>query len=160
MIIEDRTMTAQRNFRQGNIKTRDFWRMASVRPVVLGLMATFVIGAAPQANAQSQITVEKDQSLRISLKAPAGNIIVANPRIADVTVVDSRTLYIIGRGVGTSGITITDASGRTLWDASVLVSLTRANAVTLYRGTQSVINVCMNTCVEVTSGVSGTTPTP
>jgi Flp pilus assembly secretin CpaC len=117
--------------------------------VVASLMP--VSQAQAQSGTASQVAVEKDQSLRIRLKGPAGNIIVTNPRIADVTVLDSHTLYIIGRGVGTSGVTVTDTSGRTLWEASVLVSLTRTNAVTLFRGTQPVVNVCLSTCVEVSA---------
>jgi Flp pilus assembly secretin CpaC len=123
---------------------------AHVRMACVGGFMALGMGLASQVCALSQVTVEKDQSLRVTLKGAAGNIIVTNPRIADVTVVDSHTLYIIGRGVGTSGVTITDTSGRTLWEASVLVNLTRANAVTVYRGTKPTVNVCVdNTCAEI-----------
>lgn len=123
----------------------------------LGLVAmtAALMASAGQASALNQVTVEKDQSLRVALKGSAGNVIVTNPRIADVTMIDSRTLYIIGRGVGSSGITVTDAYGRSIWEASVLVTTTSANAVTLYRGTQPVVNVCVNTCVEVTQRPDG-----
>ena len=117
--------------------------------ILLGVV--FGVASAPAALAMTQVSVQKDQSLRIALNGAAGNIIVTNPRIADVTVVDSRTLYIIGRGVGASGVTVTDQSGRAIWEASVLVSQAPANAVMLFRGTQPVINVCLSTCVEVTA---------
>ena len=61
--------------------------------------------------------------LRVALPASAGSVIVANPAsIADVNVVDSHTIYVIGRGFGSSAVTILDRAGRPIFDGQILVT--------------------------------------
>ena len=118
-------------------------------------------GAAVQA--QGSIVVGKDQSLRVVLNGATGSVIVGNPRIADVTVIDSRTVFILGRGYGKSNITINDTLGRPLWNSVVTVAQTDASAVTLYKGAEPVTMICTQTCVaqetEEKGGSTITLPT-
>lgn len=118
-----------------------------------------VQGGAPGVGSGPFI-VQKDHSVRLSLNGTAGSIIIANPRIADVTVVDSRTVFIMGRGYGKTDITITDLSGRTLWQAEVSVLQNDPNAVTLYRGSRPARMVCAQTCVEQETNEGGGQNTP
>ena len=60
--------------------------------------------------------------MRIPLRAAAGSVIVGNPLIADVTVVDSNTLYITGKGYGITEIVAVDAIGRTVFQRQIVVS--------------------------------------
>ena len=83
------------------------------------LLAVVLPGAAL---AQSQpLTVEIDQSARIALRGSAGSVIVGNPAIADVTVVDPQTLFITGKGYGLTEIVAVDAIGRTLFQGQIVV---------------------------------------
>ncbi|HTN40087.1 MAG TPA: pilus assembly protein N-terminal domain-containing protein, partial [Asticcacaulis sp.] len=84
--------------------------------MVLALAATFT---AFGASAAQRLVVEKNHSARISLSGAAGSVIVANPAIADVNVIDSRTVYIVGKGFGNSSVIITDQMGRPLFDGEV-----------------------------------------
>lgn len=120
--------------------------------LALMLAGAMAVLAAP-AFAADKIVVEKNHTHRIALSAPAGSVVVGNPDIADVTVVDSRTVFIVARGVGNSGITITDRSGRTLYNAEVTVTTASEGAITVYKGLKPSLMVCTNVCVsqEVTA---------
>jgi hypothetical protein len=126
------------------------------------LMAVAAVGlTGAQAYAASAVTVTKDQSLRVELKGAASAVVVANPKIADVTVVDSRTVYILGRDFGTTSITIADANGRSLWDAEVTVGTGTHSLVTINRGGRSSLMLCKPFCTENTdTGSAGSDPSP
>ena len=64
-----------------------------MRPASLlaGLAATLAL-AMPAFAQERPLDVKLDQATQVRLRAPAGSVIVANPRIADVTVTDARTL--------------------------------------------------------------------
>ena len=80
------------------------------RPVPLaGLFAALASAAvlltpAPGTAQTGSLNIEIDQAQRVQLRGPAGSVIVGNPAIADVTVVDSNTLYITGKGYGVTEI--------------------------------------------------------
>jgi Flp pilus assembly secretin CpaC len=116
---------------------------------IAALSATALI--ASHASAGAAVEVTKDSSLRVGLAGSANAVVVSNPNIADVTVVDSRTVFILGRGLGTTSITITDAMGRSIWDADVTVTLGKAALVNLYRGTTPTQLVCKDSCETMSS---------
>lgn len=109
-----------------------------------GLLVAPFIATAAHAG---PIVIEKNATQRVTLKAPAGAVVVANPEIADVTVVDSYTLYIVGRGFGTSSIAVTDRAGRPLLETQVVVTSASHGTVTVYKGKEPTIMVCNTTCV-------------
>jgi Flp pilus assembly secretin CpaC len=133
----------------------------TMRHLVLPLFAALSLAAVP-ALAGQPLVVEKNHTYRIGLSAAAGSVVVGNPDIADVTVVDSRTVFIVARGVGTSGITITDRAGHTLYDAEVTVTSASAGAITVYRGLTPSLMVCSTVCVTQEANVAtiGAAPQP
>src|SRR5688572_27987236 len=105
--------------------------------VALGAAA---ILAAPTAGvAQSaRMSVEIDQAARVQLRGPAGSVIVGNPLIADVTVVDANTLYVTGKGYGVTEIVAVDAIGRTVFQSEVVVTAgSGSGRVRVWRGAQA-----------------------
>jgi len=109
-------------------------------------------GGAPMiAHAAQRVIVEKNHTLRVTLAGPAGAVVVGNPDIADVSVVDSRTIYIIGKGFGSSGVVVTGRDGRTLFDGEVAVTSIQTGAITVYKGLQPSLMVCSNICVADTT---------
>ncbi|MFT4089217.1 MAG: pilus assembly protein N-terminal domain-containing protein [Asticcacaulis sp.] len=114
--------------------------------------AAIVMMAAGAASAGQRVVIEKNHTQRVSLNAPAGSVIVGNPAIADVTVVDSRTIYIVGKDYGRSAITITDRSGRTIWDGDISVGTPIKGGVTVYKGVKASTVICANVCYEQTEG--------
>jgi Flp pilus assembly secretin CpaC len=97
----------------------------SVRPArfIPALVAAAVLLVPTIGTAQSgSLNVEIDQAQRVQLRGPAGSVIVGNPAIADVTVVDANTLYITGKGFGVTEVVAIDAIGRTVFQSQVVVS--------------------------------------
>ncbi|HQN49449.1 MAG TPA: pilus assembly protein N-terminal domain-containing protein [Phenylobacterium sp.] len=96
--------------------------------------ATLVaMGLAAAAQAAS-LTVPIDQSLRIVLPPGAQNVVIGNPAVADVTVLDSRTALLLGRAYGATNLLVTDARGRVLMDRQVAVAGVESDRVAIYRG--------------------------
>ncbi|MGO4411047.1 MULTISPECIES: pilus assembly protein N-terminal domain-containing protein [unclassified Brevundimonas] len=121
------------------------------RPAVGCASALVALCAAVAVQAQSQgqsrpLNVEIDHATRVQLRAPAGSVIVANPRIADVTVVDANTLFITGKGYGVTEIVAVDAIGRPLFQSQVVVSAGSAGAVRVWRGAQATDMACGTSC--------------
>ena len=74
------------------------------------ITAVLALAGLP-AQAQSPngaLNVEIDRSARVQLRGAAASVIVANPQIADVTVVDANTLFIVGKGYGVTEVVAVD----------------------------------------------------
>ncbi len=135
---------------------------------LVSIAAPLLIAAAASiafplsAVAGQTMVVEKNHSTRVSLGAPAASVIVANPEIADVQVIDSRTIYIVGKGFGSSGVTVTDHSGRAIFDGEILVTAAQHGGITVYKGLTPSLMVCSNICTaqEVTGNTAPTTSSP
>jgi len=133
-------------------------------PARLGAaLASIAVLALPtSAGAQSaRLSVEVDQAARVQLRGPAGSVIVGNPLIADVTVVDSNTLYITGKGYGVTEIVAVDSIGRTVFQSEVVVTAgSGAGRVRVWRGGQATEMACAASCSPSLRGTSGSAPTP
>lgn len=137
------------------------------RPLTLAALAVaaFATLAAAQSTAQSApqggaLNVDIDQSARVRLRAPASSVVVGNPAIADVTVVDAYTLFITGKGYGVTEVAAVDGSGRTVFQNRVVVSGGGDGTVRIWRGAQATEMVCGATCAPSMRGgqSSGATP--
>ena len=118
------------------------------RTVAVLLAASgLAVGVTGAALAQSRpLNIEVDRSTRVQLRAPAGSVIVANPKIADVTVVDANTLFITGKGYGVTEVVAVDAAGRPLFQSQVVVSAGSAGSVRVWRGAQATEMACGTSC--------------
>jgi Flp pilus assembly secretin CpaC len=88
------------------------------------ITAVLALAGLP-AQAQSPngaLNVEIDRSARVQLRGAAASVIVANPQIADVTVVDANTLFIVGKGYGVTEVVAVDGVGRTLFQREIVVT--------------------------------------
>jgi Flp pilus assembly secretin CpaC len=114
----------------------------------LMIAAAAVAGAAlaTPVLAQDSLRVDIDQTARIQLRAPAGSVIVGNPQIADITVVDANTLYVTGKGYGITEIVAVDSIGRTLYQSQIVVSAGNEGRVRVWRGAQVTEMACGSTC--------------
>ena len=80
------------------------------------------------------LAVPLNHSVRLGLSGSAASVVIGNPAIADVTVVDSRTLFLSGKSVGTTDVAVVDGLGRTIYSADVSVGAPRHGHVSVYRG--------------------------
>ena len=91
------------------------------------------LAAAGAARAQS-LPVRIDQVTRVTLPAPARDIVIGNPSVADVTVIDGRNLLVMGRVYGVTNLVVFDGAGRTILDRQIVVSASDEGRVSFYRG--------------------------
>lgn len=133
------------------------WNIDAMSRTTLLIAALFAAAAATAVSAQSApLNVEIDQATRVPLRAAAGSIIVGNPQIADVTVVDSNTLYITGKGYGVTEVVAVDAIGRTVFQRQIVVTDgAGAGRVRMWRGAQSTEMACGSSCSASVRGSSG-----
>ena len=136
-------------------------RSASPARLIAVLACAGALFAPAAVTAQSSsLNVGIDQAQRVQLRGPAGSVIVGNPAIADVTVVDSNTLYITGKGYGVTEIVAVDTIGRTVFQSQIVVTDgVGAGRVRVWRGGQATEMACASSCSPtVRSG--GDTPAP
>ena len=134
---------------------RHFLRFAAAMLAAAGLAG----GVASVAQAQARpLNIEIDSSTRIQLRAPAGSVIVANPKIADVTVVDANTLFITGKGYGVTEIVAVDGVGRTLFQREIVVSGGATGSVRVWRGAQATEMTCAASCAPSVRTLPATAP--
>jgi len=124
------------------------------------LGAAAVLAAPVFAAAQSaSLNVEIDQARRVQLRGPAGSVIVGNPQIADVTVVDANTLYITGKGYGVTEVVAVDPVGRTVFQSQIVVTAGDGSGrVRMWRGATATEMACASSCSPSVRGTSGPQP--
>ena len=79
-----------------------------------------------------------------------------------MTVVDSNTLYITGKGYGVTEIVAVDQIGRTVFQSQIVVTDgSGSGRVRVWRGGQATEMACASSCSpSVRSGDGGGAPTP
>lgn len=93
--------------------------------VAMGTTALVALPAAAQAQAakagDKQLTLSIGDARQINLGSPVTDVVVADPRVADVDITSNNKLYILGKAPGMTDVVATDAAGRTVYRAKVLV---------------------------------------
>lgn len=119
------------------------------RPLLLPVLVS-ALAAAGAAHAGA-LTLAMNHSVRLALPGPAASVVVGNPAVADVTVVDSRTVFVSGRGPGSTDVSVLDPLGRTLFSGDVRVMGGSGSRVIVHRGvTAPTMMACDPAC-----GVAG-----
>lgn len=134
---------------------------ARLRPALFaGLL--LAAGAAPLSQASAQtLNVEIDRSARIGLTGSAASVIVGNPAIADVTVVDANTLFVTGKGYGVTEVVAVDGVGRTIFQGEIVVTGGSTGSVRVWRGAQATEMACAASCApSIRNTGAAATPTP
>ncbi len=132
-------------------------RLASVAAV----MALATAGAALAQSAPMNLAVDTMQ--RVSVRGSISSVIVANPQIADATVVDANTLFVTGKGYGTTQVTAVDAIGRVLFQNQIVVTGGQSGSVRVWRGAQVTEMACASSCspsIRSTGEGAAATPNP
>jgi hypothetical protein len=112
---------------------------------VAGILLLTVFVAATAAQADSTV-IHINQSRRILLRGAAANIIVGDPSVADVSVIDAHSVILLGKGYGSTDVLVTDRGGRTLLDDHVMVAAPEGGVVTVHRGVNAVEYSCSPRC--------------
>lgn len=125
------------------------------------ILLTAALFSASSVSAET-LTVRRDQSARIALNRPARDVVVGNPTVADVSLLDARNLVVVGKGYGITSLLVVDREGRTIADHQILVSSPDVGAVSLLRGAQvqtyACAPICERTSDEDSAPVKAPTP--
>jgi hypothetical protein len=113
-----------------------------MRKIALSL----ALALAPAAAFAASLGIPVNQSAYVTLAAPAHNIILGNPAIADVSVSDPRHLVVTGKGAGITNLIVTDAGGRTIFDRQIVVGSGSGDRVLLISGASLVRYACTPNC--------------
>lgn len=112
----------------------------------LGLTTATLPSTAYAGEGQNyKVEINKTEILR--LPRAAASIVVGNPRIADVTVQSTDTLFVVGRGFGETNLIILDTNGDIILDADLqVVNSLPTHGVRLYNGTSRETYSCIPYC--------------
>jgi Flp pilus assembly secretin CpaC len=112
----------------------------------IAILAAALLSAGGAAAAASRLDVDINQSRRIVLRGAAANVVVGDPAIADVTMVDAHSVIVTGKGYGSTEVMVTDRGGRMLLDSRVAVSAPDDGRLTLHRGIAASEFACSPRC--------------
>jgi Flp pilus assembly secretin CpaC len=114
-------------------------------------------GVLPIRSAAIDLPVAAGQASYVSLSGAVRDVVVGDPTIADVSVVNDRTLVVLGKRPGVTSLLAFGAGGRALADRQVVVSENGGGGVTVYRGATASNYACAAQCTRLGS-VAATTP--
>ncbi|HUO22099.1 MAG TPA: pilus assembly protein N-terminal domain-containing protein [Caulobacteraceae bacterium] len=128
------------------------------RPIRLVLAAAggvCVLAALPHAASAQAFSVPLSESRPLSLPGSASDVLVGDPAIADVTVVDHHHILVHGKMFGRTNLVVMDGAGRTLFSGPIVVSAADEDHVSLFRGSQQSEYSCSTRCERISGAAAG-----
>ena len=118
-----------------------------MRRTTVMLATALLLAGAAQAHSvahsrSTAVAVPLDQVRLMVFTKPVSTLYVGNPVIADITVIDKRHAFVLGKAFGTTNIIALDASGAEISNRTVVVSAAGSATVTLQRGAARVTYAC------------------
>ena len=135
-------------------------RMSRPSPFVLGSLAA-IAGAVMVSSVVSAdpITLNTDQVRLVTFSRPVKTVFVANPIVADITVIDSTRAFVQGKNLGATQLVALDENGREAFNDQIMVLNTPGSVVTLQRGKAQTTLNCMDERCQ-SAPVVGDAPEP
>jgi hypothetical protein len=106
-------------------------------PIAIAALMASVLPAAAGA-----VAVQLDHVRTVSFDKPVSKVFIGNPSIADITVVDSRHVVVLGKQFGRTNLVALDRTGRQVANDPMTVYGRSANVVTLNRGARQYTFSC------------------
>jgi hypothetical protein len=113
-----------------------------MRPVISGLCFLAAAAAFTAPAFAEGIAVPMDEVRIVTFKQPVTAVYLGNPAIADVTTIDSKRVFILGKTFGTTNLIALNADGKPVVNDPVTVFGRRMGAVTLNRGASQYSYTC------------------
>jgi len=125
-------------------------RMSRPSPFVLGSLAA-IAGAVMVSSVVSAdpITLSTDQVRVVTFKRPVKTVFVANPVVADITVIDSMRAFVQGKNLGSTQLVALDENGQEAFNDQITVLNQPGSLVTLQRGKAQTTLNCMDQRCQV-----------
>ncbi len=100
----------------------------------------------PVAALAAPLSVNIDEAQRVTVSHTVKDVIVGNPMIADVAVLDPHHLLVTGKSYGVTNILVTDANGRAVISRQLVVGSADQGRVSIYRGPDVYNYACNAKC--------------
>ena len=120
------------------------------------LLAAAALVVAFPAAAVETLTVRMNQSAPVRLSSPARDVVIGNPAIADVNVLDGRSLVVLGKSYGVTNLLVMDQAGRMILNRQIVVSGAEPG-ISFYRGGELRSYACGERCERI-GGDEGAAP--
>ncbi|ENZ80879.1 MULTISPECIES: pilus assembly protein N-terminal domain-containing protein [Caulobacter] len=104
----------------------------------------------PLAGASTELPVVAGQATHLNLGGAARDIVLGDPTVADVSLVNQRTLVVLGKRPGVTSLMVFSPEGRPLAERLIVVSEVGPTGVTVYRGSTASSYACASQCTRVT----------
>ena len=108
--------------------------------------AALAVSLASTAASAGEVWLTMDYVKPYKLDRAAGQIVVGNPAIADIRVLDSQTVLLYAKGPGSTNFYIFDEDGQKLDDLIVRVQAIGNNKLTFQRGGERATFDCITYC--------------
>jgi hypothetical protein len=115
----------------------------------LALALASILALAPAAVMAASLGVPLNQSVLVSLPAPAHSVFLGNPTVADVAMSDQRHVVVTGKAGGVTNLIVTDQRGRTIFNRQIVVGASAGDRVELINGGNVISYACAPTCEQV-----------
>lgn len=111
------------------------------------------------AQAAAPLVAPIDQATTISLPRGTRDVLIGNPAIADVNVIDITRAVVVGRSYGVTNLIVIDQLGRTVLERQVVVAAPAGGRVSVIRGGKVDDYACAGGCERAqTEGAGGGKP--
>jgi hypothetical protein len=108
--------------------------MRSYIHAITGGACVAALVLATGAAAARDITLPMDEVRIVTFPAPVATVYVGNPSIADVTVIDQRRVFVLGKSYGTTNLIALDGNGQPTTSQLVTVYGRAGSTVALHKG--------------------------
>ncbi len=98
------------------------------------------------ALAAADVTVQVDQTTLVDLESPAVTVVVGNTSIADITIIDNDSIFVLGKSFGTTNLIALDDAGREIANIRVTVNNQLGRTVVVMRGNAQASYACAPVC--------------
>ena len=123
-------------------------------PLLL-LLTGLATGGAAHA---STLRVALNHSVRLPVSGPASSVVLGSPSVVDVSVVNSRTVFVSGKTPGSTDVTVIDPLGRTVYRGEIVVG--EGSTVRVFRGGTVVDVACSPDCAASSGAGGASAPLP
>jgi len=117
-------------------------------------------GVLPVKATSADLPIASGEASYMNAGGAVRDVVVADPSVADVSIVNERTLVVMGKRPGVTSLMVFGAGGRTLVNRQVVVSEVGEGGVTVYRGATASSYACASRCTRLGAAAAPASGTP
>jgi len=117
----------------------------------IALLATALLTVGAASARSSAVSIPLDEVRMVAFAKPVATLYVGNPMIADITMIDKRHAFVLGKAFGATNIIALDSAGRQISNNQIVVAGGGGGGVvTLQKGSARVTYSCAGQRCEMT----------